>query len=97
MSNKCVACRLLQDYGYVDVEYNLEYECVYQRLKVGALKLRQRQYTIPNLSEECFKRQWTLNGFSFMVLRLSRQLYKCFIVLKKKYQTFDKKSTKCLQ
>ena len=60
MSNKYVACRLLQDYGYVDVEYNLEYECVYQRLKVGALKLRQRQYTIPNLSEECFKRQWTL-------------------------------------
>ena len=62
MSNKYVACRLLQDYGYVDVEYNLEcvYECVYQRLKVGALKLRQRQYTIPNLSEEYFKRQWTL-------------------------------------
>ena len=60
MSNKYVACRLLQDYRYVDVEYTLEYECVYQRLKVGALKLRQRQYTISTLSEECFKRMWTL-------------------------------------
>ena len=60
MSNKYVACRLLQDYGYVNVGYNLEYECVYQRLKLGALKLRQRPYTIPNLSEKYFKRQWTL-------------------------------------
>ena len=58
--NSYVICRLLQDYGLLNIEIN-EHEEFYQRLRGRALLYKARQYNLPNTIDENFYfRQWDL-------------------------------------